>query len=43
MTLLDVVLFLPLLGFLLLIFSPKGKANLLRVLALGLTEIVVRP
>src|SRR5258708_27286463 len=40
MTLLDVVLFLPLLGFLLLVFSPKGNANLPRVLALG-TSLVV--
>ena len=41
MTLLDAVLFLPLLGFLLLVFTPKDNPNLLRVLALGDRKSVV--
>jgi NADH-quinone oxidoreductase subunit M len=40
MTLLDVVLFLPLLGFLLLILTPKGNAQLSRVMALGISLVI---
>ena len=40
MTLLDVVLFLPLLGFLLLVFTPKGSDRLPRVMALGISLVV---
>jgi len=40
MTLLDVVLFLPLLGFLLLVFTPKGNPQLPRVMALGISLVV---
>jgi len=40
MTLLDAVLFLPLLGFLLLVFTPKDNPNLPRVLALGISLVI---
>jgi NADH-quinone oxidoreductase subunit M len=40
MSLLDVVLFLPLLGFLLLLFTPKANAHLPRVMALGISLLV---
>jgi NADH-quinone oxidoreductase subunit M len=40
MTLLDVVLFLPLLGFLLLVLTPKANAHLARVMALGISLVI---
>ena len=40
MSLLDLVLFLPLAGFLLLIFTPKGNANLPRLTALAISLLV---
>ena len=40
MTLLDWVLFLPLIGFLLLIFVPGKNANLAKQMALGISLLV---
>ncbi len=40
MSLLNIVLFLPLVGFLLLIFTPKGNDQLPRMLALGISLLV---
>ena len=40
MSLLDLVLFLPLAGFLLLILTPKGNPHLPRVMALGISLVI---
>ena len=40
MTLLDVVLFLPLLGFLLLLFTPKANVQLPRMMALAISLVI---
>ena len=40
MSLLDLVLFLPLIGFLLMIFTPKGNENLPRMMALAISLLI---
>ena len=40
MSLLDIVLFLPLVGFLLLVFTPKDNPNLARLMALAISLVI---